>query len=226
MGVTLYSLVVGRLPFVGDLPELFRAIQEDPSVVLISSLRHRLMIESQRDRPDIPTHLSSSLQALLRALLSKSPSDRSTIHSLWSDPWITSSSTDPLLSYEENVSEPIADPTEQELHDAFKGLKIFRNAAGVLRAANKFRKGASRRSTSLASAEEEEGLVGSGLVTMKTMSPPSSPGMMARDSESIGVPVLLLDSATKPIAILVGGGGAGAGAGGKGEEVVVLSESP
>ena len=32
MGVTLYSLVVGRLPFVGDLPELFRAIQEDSFV--------------------------------------------------------------------------------------------------------------------------------------------------------------------------------------------------
>ena len=33
MGVTLYSLVVGKLPFTGDLPELFRAIQEDPFVL-------------------------------------------------------------------------------------------------------------------------------------------------------------------------------------------------
>lgn len=177
-------------------------------------------------RPDIPTHLSPSLQTLLQQLLSKSPSDRSTIQSLWSDPWLTAHSTDPLLSYEENVSEPIADPTEQELHDAFKGLKTFRNAAGVLRAANKFRKSATRRSTSLASAEEEEGLVGSELMLKKTASPPSSPGMIARDVEAVGVPVLLLDdddSASKPIAIIVAADGGKRKAG---EEVVVLSESP
>ncbi|BGP46731.1 hypothetical protein JCM10450v2_002579 [Rhodotorula kratochvilovae] len=117
-GVTLYTLVTGKLPFQASDPvEMFRQIREDD--------------------PKIPSSLSPDLQRLLSSLLDKSPTTRPTIPSLWSDAWLTLNGSRPLPSYESNVQREIADPSSDEVDHA---LAVFRGSAFLaMSAAAKFK---------------------------------------------------------------------------------------
>lgn len=139
LGVTLYALVVGHLPFQAVDPlELFRSIREDD--------------------PKVPTTLSSSLQALLSKLLTRDPTARATIPSLWEDPWLTDSGSSPLPDYDENVSSEIDEPSPAELHHA---LAVYRGSTFLaLSAAAKFKGLLTAAATRRASAEKEASLDG------------------------------------------------------------------
>ncbi|GAA5946566.1 hypothetical protein JCM3765_000298 [Sporobolomyces pararoseus] len=139
LGVTLYALAVGHLPFQSlDPLELFRSIREDD--------------------PKIPTTLSPSLQALLSKLLTRDPTTRATIPSLWEDPWITESGNFPLPNYDDNVSSEIDEPSPAELHHA---LAVYRGSTFLaLSAAAKFKGLLTAAATRRASAEKEASLDG------------------------------------------------------------------
>ncbi|GAA6017926.1 hypothetical protein JCM11491_001221 [Sporobolomyces phaffii] len=139
LGVTLYALAVGHLPFQSlDPLELFRSIREDD--------------------PKIPTTLSPALQTLLSNLLTRDPSTRATIPSLWDDPWLTNDGADPLPDYDENVFSEIDEPSPAELHHA---LAIYRGSTFLaLSAAAKFKGLLTAAATRRASAEKEASLDG------------------------------------------------------------------
>lgn len=110
LGVTLYSMVVGKLPFWdSSITELARSILED--------------------EPIIPSQLSLELQNFLRSLLEKNPATRITIPEIWENPWISGS----LNDYESTIEE-LENPSEYEIGNAFNAMKTWRSSANVLRA--------------------------------------------------------------------------------------------
>ncbi|GAA5855536.1 hypothetical protein JCM8547_007879 [Rhodosporidiobolus lusitaniae] len=165
LGVTLYALVVGRLPFTASDPsEMFRTIREET--------------------PDYPPNLSQPLLHLLTKLLDKSPLARATIPALWTDSWLTSSGLDPLPPFEDNVASPIAEPSGEEVDRA---LAVYRGSAFLaLSAAAKFKGLLTAAATRRASA--------AGTGTMSTDdSPTGSPltGPVVVDSpEMVASPVV------------------------------------
>lgn len=127
LGVTLFALVTGRLPFAKVSPiELYASIS--------------------KDEVEYPFSLSPELISLLKRLLAKNSDERITVKAMWDDPWVTDHGSEPLIPYDENCSTP-DDPTPLEVDNA---LLSFHHKVLVARAANKFRKGtlAHKRSVS------------------------------------------------------------------------------
>ncbi|GAA5821327.1 hypothetical protein JCM11251_004573 [Rhodosporidiobolus azoricus] len=149
LGVTLYTLVVGKLPFAASDPtELFRAIRETD--------------------PPYPPSLSPDLVSLLSRLLSKTPFDRPTVPQLWTDPWLTQSGGDPLPSYDDNVFTEITAPSKDEVDRA---LAVYRGSAFLaLSAAAKFKGLLSKRK-----ATNEAGLTSGSGSSSPLLSPESGP---------------------------------------------------
>ncbi|KAF8416524.1 kinase-like domain-containing protein [Tirmania nivea] len=115
MGVTLYCLCFGCLPFnyTGVL-ELYDAIRQKT--------------------PELPTN--EYLKDLLLRLLDKNPETRIKIRQLREHPWVTRHGKDNLLSYEENTT-PILIPTEEELNCAI--TKSIRHVMTIVKAVNKLK---------------------------------------------------------------------------------------
>ena len=99
MGVTLYCLKFGHIPFekTGML-ELYDAIKNDP-------LR-------------VDDDCEADLRDLLSRLLEKDPQNRIEMDDIREHPWVTRRGTDKLLSKEENTSNLVEPPTEEELDSA------------------------------------------------------------------------------------------------------------
>lgn len=128
-GVTLYALVCGRLPFAhsSNLLDLFTSIISTPL--------------------SLPPHISPALSHLLHRLLDKNPRTRITMLEVWTDPWLTSSGLDPLISYDLNCA-PVEEPTEEEFERAWSSV-TFVSSMLVAKAATRFMRGlSSRRSNS------------------------------------------------------------------------------
>ena len=70
----------------------------------------------------MPDTLPSSLKALLRKLLDKSPVTRPSIEDLWQDDWITSDGRDLLPPYDENCV-AFSEPTQAEVDRALNALR-------------------------------------------------------------------------------------------------------
>ncbi|KAJ1524028.1 hypothetical protein ONE63_010569 [Megalurothrips usitatus] len=85
MGVTLFSLVFGDVPF------------HDDNVL---SLYHKIKTETVRfpERPAV----SAALKDLISRLLAKDPAQRATLPEVKEHPWVTADGADPLPSEEEN----------------------------------------------------------------------------------------------------------------------------
>lgn len=120
---------------------------------------------------DIPSNVSEPLRDLLNSLLAKSPSTRPSIPSLWSDPWVTSNGTDPMPSYEDNVSTEIQEPSGEEVDhalaayrgSAFLAMSAAAKFKGLLNAAAVRRKSeAALASSSSTDSEVREGGGGDG----------------------------------------------------------------
>ncbi|GAA96558.1 uncharacterized protein L969DRAFT_88130 [Mixia osmundae IAM 14324] len=131
MGVTLYCLVCGRLPFATHNPlELYEMIKNDPV--------------------KLPKELGDDLKDVLKKLLDKCPKRRITIEQLRVHPWITESEQSPLPSKEDNC-EALPETTDADLASAF--IYIGR----AKRVANKFRQLVSERRTKSSSFSQNDG---------------------------------------------------------------------
>ncbi|KAJ3035903.1 hypothetical protein HDV00_003303 [Rhizophlyctis rosea] len=118
LGVTLFCMCFGRLPFTGvSIIDLYESIKNDP--------------------PPIPKDADKLLTDVLLKLLDKNPSTRITMDKLRADPWVTKNGTDLLPRKEDNCAEMVMEITEEELKSAVKGVSgLFT----VLKAVNKLKK--------------------------------------------------------------------------------------
>ncbi|KKY17346.1 putative calcium calmodulin-dependent protein kinase kinase [Phaeomoniella chlamydospora] len=135
MGVTLYCLRFGRIPFErGAILDLYEAIKNDS--------------------PNLPAGHDDPFCDVMLKLLEKDPERRikmkelrvglnSRIHRLIhanlvkEHPWITKNGTDALLSYEENTSDLVEPPTEEEVNRAI--TSNLKNLITVMKAVRKFK---------------------------------------------------------------------------------------
>ncbi|OHT09241.1 carbon catabolite derepressing protein kinase [Tritrichomonas foetus] len=78
LGITLYAMVVGELPFVGDTKEIFDNIVYDD--------------------PEYPRYLSKPLVDLLKRLLNKSPNARITVNKIKQYEWFDSEEYETLVN--------------------------------------------------------------------------------------------------------------------------------
>ncbi|KAL8739313.1 MAG: hypothetical protein Q9181_000044 [Wetmoreana brouardii] len=104
MGVTLYCLRFGRIPF--ERPgvlQLYDCIRDDPVDV------------------DSGPECTDSFKDLIRKLLEKDPKKRITMEELREHPWVTKNGEDLLLPAEENIAVLIEPPTEEETNNAITG---------------------------------------------------------------------------------------------------------
>lgn len=117
MGVTLYCLRFGRIPFEqAGMMELYESIKNDPV---------------QLDNCD------GELRDLMLRLLDKDPQTRIPMEELREHPWVTRNGLDPLLPREENVKTLVEPPTEAELNAAITGN--MGRLLVVMKAVNKFK---------------------------------------------------------------------------------------
>ncbi|MBW0517158.1 hypothetical protein O181_056873 [Austropuccinia psidii MF-1] len=125
LGVTLYAMVCGRVPFEDLNPiALCEKIINDPIV--------------------LPPNFSSPLIDVLGKLLEKSPQSRISMDDLRLHPWLTNSGLDPLPPQSSNLTE-VEPPTELEIAEAFKSMGSF---ATMLKAISRF-KSKRRRSSQI-----------------------------------------------------------------------------
>ncbi|KAK1773603.1 kinase-like domain-containing protein [Copromyces sp. CBS 386.78] len=130
MGVTLYCLRYGKLPFACDNQlEMWEAIKTE--------------------EPQFPPGEKPEFLDLMHKILEKDPAKRITMNELREHPWVTKNGQDPLLSEEENCSEPIEVPNALEVNHAV--TRRMSHLFCVMKAISKFknllnRNGATRNS--------------------------------------------------------------------------------
>ncbi|KAJ5179586.1 hypothetical protein N7492_002796 [Penicillium capsulatum] len=99
MGVTLYCLRYGKLPFdQQNIFDLYESIRNDP-------------VECDEEQDE-------KFKDLMQRILEKDPTKRIKMRELRVHPWVTRDGADPLLPWEENVAHNIEPPTEDEMNKA------------------------------------------------------------------------------------------------------------
>ncbi|WFD29215.1 non-specific serine/threonine protein kinase [Malassezia sp. CBS 17886] len=121
LGVTLYCMVVGRLPFYNDD---------------FMALHHSIL----HDAPELDPSLSPELRDLLTRMLDKDENTRITIPELYRHPWVTQHDTISIPTLEEIGKAYVEDITEEDLHTAICRIS---SVFAVARAISRFK----RRST-------------------------------------------------------------------------------
>ena len=99
MGVTLFCLRYGKLPFYAEGLDIYDAIKTNDVV--------------------LPNDEDESFAHLVHKLLEKDPAQRISMPAIRNHPWVTLDGTDTLLSTEENCAEPLEPPNALELSHAF-----------------------------------------------------------------------------------------------------------
>ncbi|KAJ2985667.1 hypothetical protein NUW58_g5411 [Xylaria curta] len=118
MGVTLYCLKYGELPFNGNsVLDMYEAIREKS-----------LSLPGEED-PDFVD--------LIRRILDKNNDTRITLPDIRNHPWVTKNGEDPLLPEEENCSTLVETPNELEVNHAF--TRKMDHLICVLRAIQRFK---------------------------------------------------------------------------------------
>ncbi|GAB7343701.1 hypothetical protein MBLNU457_1684t1 [Dothideomycetes sp. NU457] len=118
MGVTLYCLKFGKIPFEkGSMLELYDSIRADEF--------------------DLPGKQDPNLVDLMRQILEKNPEKRITMKQLREHPWVTKNGEDPLLSEQENCADIVEPPTEEEKEQAITGN--VSNLMIVMKAVRRFK---------------------------------------------------------------------------------------
>lgn len=125
MGVSLFCLRYGHIPFnrPGVL-EIYDAIKTET--------------------PELPEDENPHFRDLITRLMWKDPETRIKMHEIREHPWVTKEGTDPLLSAEENCSDPIGPPNELEVSHAF--TRRMSHLLCVMRAISNFKSLLSSRS--------------------------------------------------------------------------------
>jgi calcium/calmodulin-dependent protein kinase kinase 2 len=99
MGVTLYCLVFGHIPFEkAAMLDLYESIKSDDI--------------------HIPENCDPDLRDLLFGLLKKDPAQRIEMDEIREHPWVTRHGTDKLLPKDENILSLVEFPTEEEVNKA------------------------------------------------------------------------------------------------------------
>ncbi|KAK7952638.1 uncharacterized protein PG986_008366 [Apiospora aurea] len=118
MGVTLYCLKYGKLPYKRDnVLDMYEAIRND--------------------QPEIPEDEEPEFRDLITRLLDKDASTRICMSEIREHPWVTLNGSDPLLSEVENCSDMIELPNDLEVNHAF--TPKMSNMLTVMMAINKFK---------------------------------------------------------------------------------------
>ncbi|KAJ8127290.1 hypothetical protein O1611_g6346 [Lasiodiplodia mahajangana] len=118
MGVTLYCLKYGKLPFNGDtVLDMFESIRQDPFW--------------------LPDDEDPEFVDLITRILDKDSNTRITLPEIRNHPWVTRNGDDPLLSEEENCSDMVETPSELEVNHAF--TRKMDHLICVLRAIRRFK---------------------------------------------------------------------------------------
>lgn len=138
-GVTLYCMVVGRLPFDKDnFYQLYEAIKNED--------------------PEYPGHLSDDLKDLLGKMLAKDPNQRITVPEIRQHPWTLAVEDGVLLSREDNLQTVVSEITDEDLDGAIcKITNIFTFA----RAISRFKKGGSMQRARREASEASRSTSGS-----------------------------------------------------------------
>ncbi|KAL2181301.1 kinase-like domain-containing protein [Thermothelomyces heterothallicus CBS 202.75] len=124
MGVSLYCLRYGRIPFEREgVLDIYEAIRTET--------------------PKLPPDENPDFVDLMGRVLEKDPEKRITMAELREHPWVTKGGTDPLLSAEENCSEPVDPPNLLEVNHAF--TRRMSHLICVMKAIRKFKSLLSRR---------------------------------------------------------------------------------
>ncbi|KAG0007517.1 hypothetical protein BGZ80_004572 [Entomortierella chlamydospora] len=132
MGVTLYCMKYGRLPF-----------RSSSSVELLRIIRE--------EEPDL-SETDPRFKNVMEKLLDKDPSKRITIDELRSDPWVTDDGHKPLKDKDENIQEAVVELTPYELQHAIQSVPAL---VTVFKAVSKF-KSLLKNHPSKSSANKEE----------------------------------------------------------------------
>ncbi|CAG8520286.1 7035_t:CDS:10 [Paraglomus occultum] len=118
MGVTLYCMLFGTLPFVKDnVVELYESIKND--------------------EPPMPETTDPRLKDLFKKILAKNPSERITLQQLREHPWVTNDGTEPMITTEENCAAVVDEITDDERQAAFMTMS---NIAMVMKAVAAFKR--------------------------------------------------------------------------------------
>lgn len=141
LGVTLYCIVVGHLPFdKSHFLELYDAIKGE--------------------EPEYPSHLSVDCVDLLKRFLDKDPQKRLTdVDEIRRHPWVTDGGRTTVLSAVENLKNAIHDITEAEIQSAIVGISTVWTVA---RAVSKFKLAKARGSMRSASNASQSSDLGHG----------------------------------------------------------------
>ncbi|KAL4974331.1 kinase-like domain-containing protein [Aspergillus desertorum] len=137
MGVTLYCLRYGKLPFEEhSIIDLYEAIKNRPVVC-----------EGENDE---------AFKDLMLRILEKDPAKRIQMDELREHPWVTKNGMDPLLPKSENTAEIVGLPTEEEMNSAI--TKNLGHVLAVMKAVKKFKSllGPTQASTSMQSILGQE----------------------------------------------------------------------
>ncbi|EFR00872.1 CAMKK/META protein kinase [Nannizzia gypsea CBS 118893] len=119
MGVTLYCLRYGRIPFhTSNIFDLYNAIRND--------------------EVELPGETNEAFKDLMKQILEKDPAKRITMPQLRVHPWVTKGGIDPLLSEEENTATLVGPPTEEEMDSAI--TRNLGHALIVVKAVQKFKR--------------------------------------------------------------------------------------
>ncbi|KAK4227918.1 kinase-like domain-containing protein [Podospora fimiseda] len=118
MGVSLYCLRYGRVPFErSNVLDMYEAIKTET--------------------PQLGEGESPEFIDLMNRLLEKDPEQRITMADLREHPWVTRGGEDPLLSAEENCSDPVDLPNPLEINHAF--TRQMSHLICVMKAIRKFK---------------------------------------------------------------------------------------
>ncbi|KAI0549442.1 kinase-like domain-containing protein [Xylaria curta] len=118
MGVTLYCLKYGELPFSGNsIMDMYEAIREQPI--------------------SLPDGEDPDFVDLITRILDKDNQARITLPEIRNHPWVTKNGEDPLLSEEENCSDVVETPNELEVNHAF--TRKMDHLICVMRAIQRFK---------------------------------------------------------------------------------------
>ncbi|GMK54409.1 hypothetical protein CspeluHIS016_0109950 [Cutaneotrichosporon spelunceum] len=139
LGVTLYCMLCGKLPFnVANPVDLMWMVREK--------------------EPEIPDEWHRDLQHLMRGMLCKDPHKRFTMSEIRENPWVNAWGQQPMRSIEDNLfyyGNVFEEPTEEEVDNALISL---RSVFTVVRAVHKMRRAVGMRRQMTVMHEAEKGL--------------------------------------------------------------------